>query len=354
MRFCFTLLTAFFVTHLRFAGVAMMASMSLFAASASTSAAEVNIYSYRQADLIAPLLAAFTQETGIDTNVVFLNKGLVERVQAEGVNSPVDIILTVDIGRLASIKAGGITQSVESAAINDNIPANYRDADGHWFGLTTRARVIYASIDRVAQNEITYEELADPKWAGRICLRNGQHQYNVALFAAMIAHLGETETKVWLTGLKSNLARKPDGNDREQAKGIFSGECDLGIGNTYYVGLMKTNDKNPEQKDWAASMKVLFPNAQGRGTHVNISGMAMAKHAPNKEQARKLMAFLSSGKAQEIYAEIVHEYPLKAGTQPSDIVKSFGELNPDMLSLQIIAHNRKRASELVDEVGFND
>lgn len=341
----------FKMTHL--AASACLSAATLMA-SASAFAAEVNIYSYRQADLIAPLLEAFTQETGIETNVVFLNKGLVERVQAEGVNSPVDVILTVDIGRLSGLKDGDVTQSVSLDGVNENIPENYRDPEGHWFGLTTRARVVYASVDRVSQDVITYEELADPKWKGKVCLRSGQHQYNIALFASMIAHLGEAEAKTWLEGLKSNLARKPDGNDRAQAKGIYSGECDLGIGNTYYVGLMQTNEKNPEQKDWAASMKVLFPNSEGRGTHVNISGMAMAKHAPNKDEAVKLMEFLSSGAAQEIYGKIVHEYPLKAGTQPSDIVKSFGEINPDPLPLATIAANRKRASELADEVGFND
>jgi len=243
---------------------------------------EVNIYSYRQNDLIKPLLDAFTGQTGIKTNVLFLKKGLVARVKAEAQNSPVDVILTVDIGRLSSAKVEGVTQTLNSEIITGNIPAEYRDSENNWFGLTTRGRVLYASKDRVAQNTITYEELADPKWKGKICTRSGQHAYNVALFASMIANIGEAEAEKWLEGVKNNLARKPDGNDRAQAKAIFSGECDLGIGNTYYVGLMQTNEKKPEQKEWAKSIKVLFPNSQGRGTHVNISGMALAKHAPNQ------------------------------------------------------------------------
>jgi len=325
-----------------------------FVSAGATMAEEVNIYSYRQSDLIAPLLKAFTQETGIKTNVLFLKKGLVARVKAEGRNSPADIILTSDIGRLSGAKSEGITQPVSSDTITANIPGQYRDQENHWFALTTRGRVVYASSERVAQDQITYEELADPKWRGRICSRSGQHAYNVALFASMIAHNGEAATEKWLSGVKANMARKPDGNDRAQAKGIFSGECDLGIGNTYYVGLMQTNDKKPEQKEWAKSIKVLFPNTQDRGTHVNVSGMAMAKHAPNRENARKLMEYLSSGPAQEIYAESVFEYPVKPGTTPSKIVRGFGNMVPDAISLETIAQNRKKASILVDKVGYND
>ena len=314
----------------------------------------VNIYSYRQAELVAPLLDLFSAQTGIKANVLFLKKGLVDRVKAEGVNSPVDVILTVDIGRLANAKSTGITRSVESAAINDNIPGEYRDWAGHWFGVTTRARVVFASHGRVDQDKITYEELADPKWKGKICTRSGQHSYNIGLFASMIAHHGEQYTEKWLTGLRNNLARKPQGNDRGQAKAIFAGECDLGIGNTYYVGKMQTNEKNPEEKQWAASIKILFPNVEGRGSHVNISGMAMAKHAPNGENALKLMEFLASAKAQEIYAERVYEYPVKPGTNLSQIVRGFGNLSADKLSLETIAQNRKAASRLVDKVGYND
>lgn len=317
-------------------------------------AEEVNIYSYRQPDLIAPLLDAFTADTGIETNVLFLNKGLVERVAAEGANSPADLILTVDISRLSSAKEEGVTQPVDNAAINAAIPDNFRDPDGHWFGLTTRGRVVYASVDRVDQDAITYEELADPKWKGRICIRSGQHVYNIGMIASVIAHLGEDKAESWLTGVKDNLARKPAGNDRAQAKGIFAGECDLGIGNTYYVGLMKTNDKEPEQKEWAKSIKVLFPNADDRGTHVNISGMALAKHAPNKDAAIKLMEFLASPRGQEIYAEQVFEYPVDPNAKTSDIVNSFGAIKPDSLPLDEIAKNRKAASVLVDKVGFNN
>lgn len=335
----------------------LVLATAAFSASASMTlaAGEVNIYSYRQPELIKPLLDAFTKETGITTNVLFLDKGLVERIRAEGANSPADVILTVDIQRLTEAKDGGVVQPVvDNATINKDIPAAFRDPAGEWFGLTTRGRVVYASKDRVSQNSITYEELADPKWKGKICIRDGQHSYNIALFASMIAHHGADYTEKWLTGLKNNLARKPDGNDRSQAKSIMAGECDLALGNTYYVGLMMTNDKEPEQKDWAKAIKVVFPNAADRGTHVNISGMALAKNAPNKANALKLMEFLASGEAQKIYAEQVFEYPVMPGAEPSDIVKSFGPIKPDALPLVDIAKNRKQASELVDKVGFNE
>ncbi len=329
---------------------------ALFAAGATPSLAsdEVNIYSYRQPELIQPLMDAFTKETGVKTNVVFLDKGLVERISLEGENSPADVILTVDIGRLQSAEDAGVTQSLENETINANIPAQYRDTDNNWFGLTVRGRVVYASKDRVGQDAITYEELADPKWKGKICIRDAQHDYNIGLFASLVAHLGEQKTEEWLAGFRDNLARKPAGNDRAQAKSVYSGECDIGLGNTYYLGLMKNNDQEPEQKDWFNSLKVLFPNADERGTHVNISGMALAKNAPNRENAVRLMEFLASPKAQEIYAEQVYEYPVAPGAEPSADVAGFGTLNADKLPLSEIAANRKKASELVDKVGINE
>lgn len=344
------------MSKISYLSAASLCLMGFFGAVAPANAqsGDVNIYSYRQPELIAPLLDAFTQETGINTRVLNLSDGILERMQAEGRNSPADVILTVDIGRLVGIKDGGVTQAVQSAIIEENIPSQYREENGHWFGLTIRGRVVYASRDRVDQDNITYAELADPKWEGRICTRSGQHAYNIALFASIIAHEGEVEAEKWLGDLKNNLARKPTGNDRAQAQAIYSGECDLALGNTYYVGLMRSNEENPEQKDWEKSIKVLFPDTQGRGTHVNLSGMAMAKHAPNRENALALMEFLSSAKAQVIYAEQVFEYPVKPGSKPSAIVQSFGTIKPDDLDMGTIAQYRAAASQLVDKVGFND
>jgi iron(III) transport system substrate-binding protein len=327
---------------------------SALAFGAPALAQEVNIYSSRQLDLIEPVLDAFTAETGIETNVLFLKKGLIDRIAAEGRGTPADIILMTDIGNLLAATSEGITQPVVSETLTANIPATYRDQDNQWFGLTLRGRVVYASVDRVSEDALTYEDLADPKYKGRICTRSGQHPYNIALFASIIDELGEAAAQEWLTGLRDNLARKPEGNDRAQAKGIYSGECDLGLGNTYYVGLMETNEKEPEQKDWRNAIKVIFPNAGDRGTHVNVSGMAMVKGSRNSDEALALMEFLSSASAQAVYAEQVFEYPVLAGAAVSDIVASFGELNADPRDLNAIGALRARASELVDIVGYND
>ena len=332
---------------------ASIAAVALAVPSAAFAQGEVNIYSYRQEFLIRPLLDGFTKKTGVKVNVLFASKGLIQRIKAEGSNSPADVLLTVDIGRLSSAVAEDIAQPVKSEVLAEQIPVQFRGEDNKWFALTRRARVVYASKDRVAQDAISYEELADPKWKGRICIRSGQHPYNIALFAAMISHLGEDKAKAWLTGLRNNLARKPSGNDRNQVKGVYSGECDLAIGNTYYMGAMQTNDKNPEQKKWAEAVKVVFPDSDGRGTHVNVSGMVMAKHAPNSENAKKLMEFLASDEAQRIYAEVNYEYPVNPDVAWSDLVKSWGTFKADDIALDRIAELRKRASEMVDEVGFN-
>jgi len=278
-----------------FAPIALSLAVCTASSVAAKADGEVNVYSYREPGLIDPLMKAFTEKTGIKVNVVYSSSGLNERLAAEGRNSPADLLFTVDIGRLSEAKDMGLTQPVKTEALEKAIPAPYRDSEGHWYGLTLRSRVVYASKERVPQDTITYEELADPKWKGKICSRSGKHQYNISLIASMIAHLGEAEAEKWLRGVKENLAHRPAGGDREQARDVYSGKCDLAIGNTYYVALML---KNPEQKAWAESIKVLFPNANDRGSHVNISGMALTKYAPNKENAIKLMEFLASPEAQ--------------------------------------------------------
>jgi len=337
-----------------FARALALALLSPALAASLAQAGEVNIYSYRQPYLINPLLKEFTDETGIKVNVIFAEKGLIERIQAEGRNSPADVLLTVDVGNLTQATAAGIAQPVHSATLDAEIPPSYRATDGEWFGLTRRARVVYASKERVKQDAITYEELADPKWRGKICIRSGQHVYNVALIASMIAHHGEEWTEQWLKGVKANLARKPAGDDRLQVKGVYAGECDLAIGNTYYMGAMLKNDKEPEQKEWANSVNMLFPNTGDRGTHVNVSGAVVAKYAPHRENAVKLIEFLASDNGQEMYADVNNEYPVKEGVPWSKLVQSWGDFKPDPISLNEIAGLRKKASELVDKVGFDE
>ncbi|PJE25933.1 iron(III) transport system substrate-binding protein [Pseudooceanicola antarcticus] len=328
-------------------------ALALCAASALPAAAaeEVNLYSYRQPELIAPLVDAFTAKTGIPVNVAYLEKGMVERLKAEGMRSPADLVLTVDISRLSAIVDADVTQAVSDPVLEAAIPAHLRDPEGRWFGVTTRARVVYASKERVADGELTsYEDLADPKWEGRICTRSGTHPYNVALVAAYLHHHGEEATKTWLEGVRANLARKPQGNDRAQVRAIWAGECDISLGNTYYMGKML---EDPEQQEWADSVRIIFPTFEDGGAHVNISGIAMTKAAPNKETAMKFMEFLVSPEGQEIYAEKNYEYPVTADSQPSELVASWGSFEADDVALMDLAALRPDALRLIEEVDFD-
>ncbi len=317
-----------------------------------TLAAEVNVYSYRQPELIDPLTDAFTEQTGIEVNTVFLRKGLLERLEAEGNRSPADLVFTVDISRLTELVDAELTQPVTSDTLSANIPAEMRDPEGRWFGLTARARLIYASKDRVQPDEITtYEDLADAKWQGRICTRPGGHAYTLALISAHIAHHGTDATKTWLEAVKSNLARRPQGNDRAQVKAIWAGECDISLGNNYYMAAM-LNDE--EQKSWAEAVSVVFPEFEEGGTHMNISGMAMTKAAPNRENALKLMEFLASAEGQKIYADINAEYPVLSTVEASELVESWGSFKRDDMALTTIAKHRAEAVRLVEETGFDN
>ncbi|MFA5580940.1 MAG: Fe(3+) ABC transporter substrate-binding protein [Paracoccaceae bacterium] len=328
-----------------------LASAAAILVAAPALAAEVNVYSYRQPELIAPLTDAFTSETGIAVNVAFLDTGMVERLLAEGARSPADVILTVDISRIAEAVEAGVTQPVSSEVMEANIPADFRDPDGHWWGLTTRARIVYASKERVAEGEVTtYEDLADPKWAGRICSRSGTAAYSVGLTSAVLHHHGEDGAKAWLEGLKANLARKPQGNDRAQVRAIWAGECDIALGNTYYMGQML---RDPEQAEWANAARIVFPTFEGGGTHVNISGVAMTKAASNRDEALQFMEFLTSPRAQEIYAEANFEYPIAPDTTPSDIVQSWGTFTPDAVNLMDLARLRADALRLTEIVDFD-
>ncbi len=336
--------------------VRSLAAALAFAGRAGPARADgvVNVYSYRQPALIDPLFESFTKATGIEVKTVFAENGLIERLAQEGRNSPADVLLSADVGRLVEAVDRDLAQPVDSPAITERVPAHLRDAGNLWFGLTMRARVVYASTDRVSAETISYEELADPRWKGKICLRPGDHPYNLGLIAAMIAHKGEDQTRQWLKGLKANLAVKPSGNDRSQAKSVAAGECDLALANTYYMGKMLTNDKEPEQKEWAKAVRILFPASPDFGTHVNISGMLMAKNAPNRGNALKLMEFLAGDEAQRLYADGNFEYPVNPAILPSEMVRSWGAFTPDTLAVAEIAKHEPAAARLVDEVQFND
>jgi iron(III) transport system substrate-binding protein len=329
------------------AGLVLAALHPAFAGSG-----EVNVYTYRESKLIQPLFDAFSRDTGIKVNVISASSGLDQRIKSEGANSPADVLLTVDIGRLEEAVQAGITQPVKSDLLDKSVPAQLRDPEGHWYGVSLRARVVYASRERVKESAITYEELADPKWKGKVCIRSGQHPYNNAMFAAFIAKHGSAEAEEWLTGLKSNLAHKPSGGDRETARDVAAGKCDLGIGNSYYWALM--HDKENGKKAWADATKVILPTFQNGGTHVNVSGVVLAKHAPNKANAIKLIEWLVGDKAQRMYADMNYEYPVRTGIAVNSTIASFGPLKADQTPLSQIAGYKKAAANLVDKVGFDN
>ena len=333
--------------------IACGAAVLLQAGALAAGAEELNLYTTREPKLVEPLLEAFTAETGIDVNTIFLKDGMPERVEQEGEASPADVLMTVDIGNLVDLVDRGLTQPVDSAVLAEAIPENLRDKDGNWFALSLRARALYAAKE-LDLTSFKYEDLANPEWKGKVCIRSGQHPYNIALTAAYITHHGAEETKAWLEGVKANLARTAGGGDRDVARDIMGGICDIGIANTYYVGLMRSGAGGPDQEKWAEAIKLILPTFDNGGTQVNVSGAAVAKYAPNRDGAVKLLEFLVSDEAQKIYADANFEYPVKAGVPVNELVGEFGALNIDATDLTEIARERKTASELTDEVGFDN
>lgn len=328
------------------------ASIAPFAVSAAPT--EVNLYTTREPALVQPLLDAYTANTGVKVNTVFLKDGLAERVASEGARSPADVLMAVDFGNMTDLVDKGVTQPVKSQVLETAVPAQLRDSQGNWFALSMRARTLYAAKDLQDLKGFTYEDLADPKWKGKVCVRSGQHPYNTALIAHMIAKHGEAYTETWLRGVKANLARKAGGGDREVARDILGGLCDVGIANSYYVGLMRSGAGGADQKQWGDGIQVLLPTFKDGGTHVNVSGAAIAKHAPNRDNAVKLLEFLVSDEAQGIYAKANFEYPVKAGANVDPIIAALGTLTVDSVPVSEISKHRKAASLLVDKVGFDN
>jgi len=315
-------------------------------------AQSVNLYTTREPALLNPVLESFTKDTGIKVNAVFLKDGLQERIKAEGANSPADVMLLVDVGEINAAVDAGITQPVKSAIVDKVVPVQLRGADDNWVTLTKRARIVVVSKDRVSQDAITYEDLADPKWKGKFCIRAGQHPYNNAFLAAYLARNGAEKTETYLKALKANVARKPGGGDRDVARDIQSGLCDIAIINTYYIGLM-SQAKN-EQKGWYDAIKPLKTTFANGGTHVNVSAAAIAKNAPNKDNAVKLIEYMLGEKAQAQYADGNFEFPVNQAVKDSAAVKLLGAVTPDTTPLADVAKNRKAAADLVDKVGFDN
>ena len=316
--------------------------------------AEVNIYSHRQPFLINPFLDKFTEETGIKTNVVYATKGLAQRLKAEGKNSPADVILTVDIGRLYIYDDLDLLASIDSNVLDKNIPQNLKSPENKWFALSKRSRVIVTSKDRVMEGQITkIEDLANQKWKGRICSRPGSHVYNRALMASLILSLGENAAEEWAKKFVANLSRRPQGNDRAQVKAIFEGQCDISIINNYYFGKLKYSE-DTKQREWAKAVRLIFPNqgTEDRGAHINISGGGVAKYSKNKKEAVALLEFLSKAQSQKMYGEINFEYPVNPSVETTEELKSWGSFKSDSLPIISIAQKAYDAQKIIDRVGW--
>tara|TARA_Y100000588_G_C14258282_1_gene926497 strand:+ start:1796 stop:2836 length:1041 start_codon:yes stop_codon:yes gene_type:complete len=312
----------------------------------------INIYSHRQPFLINPFLSAFTENTGIKTNILYSKKGLAARIQAEGIHTPADVVLTVDIARLMAYSNKDLLTPVTSKVLSRNIPEHLRARDNTWFAFSKRARVVAIAKERVSRNAIKrIEELSDPRWHGRICSRPGSHVYNRSLLASIIAANGLEKAREWATGLVENLARRPQGNDRAQIKAIFSRECDLALVNNYYYGkLLYSSDRN--QRKWAESVLLVFTNQNDRGNHVNISGGGVVKYSKNKENAVKLLEFLTGEYAQGLYGEINFEYPVNPKVQPAQELKRWGAFKEDKISIERIAELARASQKMIDNVGW--
>lgn len=330
-----------------------LALATALAGAMPAAAQEVNVYSYRKAHLIEPLLEAFTARTGIAVRLVTGKAdALLERLKSEGINSPADVLLTVDAGRLIRAKAAGVLQPVRSEALERLVPARYRDPEGTWFGLSLRARVIFHSRERVRPGELsTYEDLADPKWRGRICIRSSGNVYNQSLLASMIEHNGAAKAEAWAKGVVANMARKPQGGDRDQIKAVAAGECDVAVANTYYYAGMLASTRE-DQRAAAAKVALFWPNQDGRGAHVNISGASVTRSAPNRDNAIALIEYLASDEAQLIYAEVVNEYPIRAGIGIAEVVASLGEFKADPVNLAVFAKHQGAAVRIFDRAGW--
>lgn len=316
-------------------------------------ASEVNLYSARKEELIKPLLDRFTAETGITVNLVTGKAdALLKRLESEGRNTPADLLLTTDAGRLYRAYEAGVLQPVRSDVLERQIPAVYRDPEGHWFGVSVRARVLMYAPDRVDPAELsTYEALADSRWKERICIRSSGNIYNQSLVGALIATHGEAETEAWARGLVANMARPPKGGDRDQISAVAAGQCDIAVANTYYLGTM-LNSSDPAQREAAAKVAVFWPNQEGRGTHVNISGAGVTRHAQNRDHAVKLLEFMVSEESQRWYADANLEYPVRSGIPLNATLEAWGPFQADTLNLAELGRNNAAAVRLMDRAGW--
>ncbi len=313
----------------------------------------VNIYSARKEALILPLLERFEAETGIGFRLVTGKAdGLLKRIEIEGEATPADVFITVDAGRLQRAKTAGILQAIKNPVLNDVIPSHLRDRESEWFGLSRRARVLFYAKDRVDPADLsTYEALADEKWRGRLCIRSSSNIYNQSLVASMIEHLGEEKTEQWARGLVANFARKPGGGDTDQLHAVAAGQCDITLVNTYYFGRLLNSDKEKDRQT-AEKIGIFWPNQEGRGAHVNISGAGIVRHARNRTAAEALLEFLVTPESQSWYAEINNEYPVIPGAPISETLRRLGAFRADTLNLTTLGENNRAALQLMDRAGW--
>ncbi len=331
----------------------LAALLAWFFLGPQAAAAEVNVYSARKEVLIKPLLDAFTAETGIVVNLVSGKAdALLQRLEREGANSPADVLLTTDAGRLAKAKQGGLLQAVRSSRLDAAVPAQYRDPEGVWYGLSIRARPIIYAVDRVTAAELsTYQALAGAAWQDRVCVRSSSNIYNQSMLAAFIHHGGAERAEGWAKGLVANFARKPQGGDTDQIRAVAAGECDVALANTYYLARL-TVSKKPADRAVAAKVAIFWPDQDGFGVHVNISGAGVTRAAGNVDEAVALLEFLAGPKAQRNYAEVVHEYPVRSDVAWSDVVSAWGRFVADDLNLAVLGENNAEAVRIADRAGW--
>ncbi len=314
---------------------------------------QVNLYSARKEALIKPLLDEFTQQTGISVNLVTGKAdSLITRLKSEGKYSPADLLLTTDVGRLYRAKQQGLTQTISVSEAMMALPNNFRDEQGHWLGLSLHARPLMVSVDSVdAQTIANLEDLISPQWKGRVCMRSSSNIYNQSMVASLIAQLGESAAQEWVNGLVKNFARPPQGGDRDQIKAVAAGLCDVAIANTYYLaGMLSSKDETTQQQ--AKKINVIWPNQTGRGVHTNISGVALAKNAPNKDAATKLIDFLLSKESQLWYTTTNHEYPVLTDIAWSEILQSFGTFKAEQIRLGQLGELNAIAVQMMDRAGW--
>jgi len=314
----------------------------------------LNLYSARHYQTDEALYTNFTKATGIKINRIEGGEdALMERIRNEGPNSPADVLITVDVGRLWRAEAMGLFAPVKSKLLESRIPANYRDPNGNWFGFSTRARIIAYNKNKIQPSELkSYEDLADPRFKGKICTRSASHVYNLSLMGSIIGALGEQKAEAWAKSVAANLARAPKGGDTDQLRAVAAGECDIAISNTYYYARLLRSDK-PEDKKVTETVGVIWPNQNNRGTHVNISGGGMLRYAPHKEAAVKFLEYLVSNDAQLYFADGNNEWPVVTSvTNNNPALKALGSFKADPLNIAVIGKNQPLAQKIFDRVGY--